>query len=319
MAKAAATPAAPAAPEAATEPSLESSSLDASAAALVEGSDEGEGSTPVEPTVDDDTRSYALQQGWIPKERFKGDPEKWVDADVYADRARSINPIIKERNRRLETELAEAKAKIAKHDEEIGTAVKFVKDTERREYEERLASLNRERAEAVSNGDGEAFATVEAKIAGLKPPAKPEPAKVEPQAPQVAPEMMTAANAFAERNTWFGDQPGGDPRKTRIAMAVAAELRAEQPTLVKTPEFFNELERRVMADYPELFRKRTAPTLTDSDGTGGAPARKNGARTYADLPPEAKKVADRYAANDWLTKEQYAKQYWIDESKGATQ
>jgi hypothetical protein len=305
--------------EAAPERTLTSSSADA--AALVEGSVEVDGAGEGASTVDEDTKSYALQQGWIPKERFKGDEKKWVDADVYAERARSINPIIKQRNRQLEDQLAAANAKIAQHDEEIKTAVNFVKSAERRAYDDKLGELQRERAEAVTNGDGEAFATVEAKIEALKPPAEKPAPKTEPQVPVIAPEMQQAGADFATRNTWFGDQPGGDPRKTRIAMALAADLRAEQPNLVKTPLFFDELERRIHSEYPELFRKKTTPALTDGDGVGASATtgRKNGSRGYADLPPDAKKMADRYAANEWLTKEAYAKEYFAVEAQGAAQ
>ena len=47
----------------------------------------------------------AERLGWIPPSRFKGDPTRFVDADIYIKRGEEVLPIVKEQNKRLHTEL----------------------------------------------------------------------------------------------------------------------------------------------------------------------------------------------------------------------
>ena len=47
----------------------------------------------------------AERLGWIPPSRFKGDPARFVDADIYIKRGEEVLPIVKEQNKRLHNEL----------------------------------------------------------------------------------------------------------------------------------------------------------------------------------------------------------------------
>ena len=55
----------------------------------------------VESTATAEQRTAAESMGWIPPERFKGDPERYIDAAEYIDRGEKVLPIIKENNKRL--------------------------------------------------------------------------------------------------------------------------------------------------------------------------------------------------------------------------
>ena len=41
--------------------------------------------------------------GWVPQEEFKGDPNRWVDADTFVERGHTVMPILRKNNERLET------------------------------------------------------------------------------------------------------------------------------------------------------------------------------------------------------------------------
>ncbi len=43
----------------------------------------------------------ARRLGWVDKEEFKGDPDKWRPADEFLDRGRRILPIVQANERRL--------------------------------------------------------------------------------------------------------------------------------------------------------------------------------------------------------------------------
>ena len=56
----------------------------------------------------------ALQMGWIPKEKFRGDESKWVDAETYVERGQTFLPFIKAENRKLQERLEQATGTIGR-------------------------------------------------------------------------------------------------------------------------------------------------------------------------------------------------------------
>ena len=62
----------------------------------------------------------ARAMGWRPKEEFKGDPDKWVDAAQFADNADKSLPLAKaEARRALEVELREETEFLDRYDQVI--------------------------------------------------------------------------------------------------------------------------------------------------------------------------------------------------------
>ena len=39
--------------------------------------------------------------GWVPAEEFKGDPNRWVDAETFVERGHTVMPILRKNNERL--------------------------------------------------------------------------------------------------------------------------------------------------------------------------------------------------------------------------
>lgn len=54
----------------------------------------------------------AREMGWTPQDKFKGDPEKWVDADEFVRRGENLLPLLRKSNARLKSELADRDTKI---------------------------------------------------------------------------------------------------------------------------------------------------------------------------------------------------------------
>lgn len=274
----------------------------------------GEGSSTT--TIPQETIEYARAQGWVPREEFRGPPDKWVDADEFAERATQINGIVNANNKRLKEELKQTQEELRQIREDASKAIEFARKAERTRYDEELASLRAEKAAAISDGDGVRVTEIEDKIARLpKPDEAPPPAK---RTEVTIPEAVKAAgDAFIERNPWFAEGEQHDPVKTELVLAVAKAIRQENPNAVQSPSYFTEIEKRLQTRYPSIFGKKTPPVLSENGGSPGGATRTSVKRGYADLPPDAKKVADRYEANNWLKKEEYAKQYWAEEQGSA--
>ena len=68
----------------------------------------------VESGATPEVQAQAEAMGWIPPTRFRGDPERFIDADAYIKRGEEILPIVKEQNKRLQAELAALRGESSK-------------------------------------------------------------------------------------------------------------------------------------------------------------------------------------------------------------
>src|SRR3970040_676509 len=128
--------------------------------------------------------------GWVPKEEYKGNPEKWRDAEEFNEFGERLNPILRENNKRLEAQLRTKEEAHAKELAEIRASVaKFAKlheETEKVAYAKALADLRAERKEALAEGDYDRAEEVTEQIENAKTAAK---AEKEVREPKAAPEV----------------------------------------------------------------------------------------------------------------------------------
>ncbi|MDE2106523.1 MAG: hypothetical protein KGL39_55425, partial [Patescibacteria group bacterium] len=63
---------------------------------------------------DQTVEERAGAMGWVPQEKFRGDPEKWVDAETFVQRGEQVMPILKHNNEKLQAEIASLKGELGK-------------------------------------------------------------------------------------------------------------------------------------------------------------------------------------------------------------
>ena len=245
----------------------------------------------------------ALTMGWTPKSQFKGDPDKWVDAETFVKRGEEFLPFLKANNRRLEQALERANAKIEQMDKGLKSAIQQLSRADQRAYAKAKADLEAELEQYAAAGNAEAVKAVTKDLVDLE---KETVAKVED-----APGEDPAFAEWREANPWFGK----DMRKTRIAAALGAEV-AEDGYTGKAQ--VKEVDRRLREEYPDWFAKPTNPNRTAAapvEGVG-APLR-SGAKTYSDLPAEAKAMCDELCRDmpKLMTREKFVKDYFAQEAK----
>jgi hypothetical protein len=256
----------------------------------------------------------AESQGWVPKEKFRGNETDWVDADVFVKRGREILPILRKNNENLMRELNHTKEQLKEFREAAEEFKKFQKDSYERkvaEYEGRLAEIKASRAQAINDGDGqkvnaldEALDTVKEEIKEAKQAVK-EAAK--PVSDPVPSSIDPALQVWLDKNKWFGN----DRRLTAIANGVGESLRLEQPTL-KGQEFLDRLDEILKEEMPDKFGGETKKKVSGSpveSGAGRASRSGGNSRSYDNLPPEAKAACDRFVKQKLMTKEQYVAEY----------
>ena len=174
----------------------------------------------------------AERLGWIPPSRFKGDPARFVDADIYIKRGEEVLPIVKEQNKRLHNELDSLKREsqataqalkaaqdaIAQMEERHTVATQKAVEDARRQVKAQLAA-------ASEAGDHEGVAELTEQLTKM---AVTEPAAAKVAAPAPEPQFTPPADLveWNAENPWFGT----NKRKTALALAVAQELREQGET-----------------------------------------------------------------------------------------
>lgn len=217
-----------------------------------------------------DYDAEARKHGWTPKEEFKGDPARWVDAQRFVERADEVMPLLKKQNEGLKREIdglkktfKEAKAHFDK--------------TEERAYQRALSELQSRHDEAVETGDVQAARKVMSEMRDLQAPAPV--AEEGPSEEQLRQEL----NDWIETTQWYG--PDADRTKYADLQASLMGKAVDWPGGQKA--WLDELEKRV-------DRKFTAPKPNPVNGGGNRGGGARSGKSFADLPAEDKKACDKF-------------------------
>lgn len=260
-------------------------------------------------------RSYAEKQGWVPEEKYTGPKDQFIDYKTYAQRAREINPIINERNRKLESNVERLMSENAQLRKDTLEALAFQRDVDKRTHQAEIAKLRTERAQAIKDGDGDAVNTIDDKIdkakVDLANKERATKAAVTDTPAQI--ELTKAAKKFQDENPWTLDD---NDRRTRITFLVSQDLLKSRPDLRGSPRLFEELPAALQKDYPELFPKEKVHSAVDGGGAvdrdGGGGDRKY---TIKDLPKDARETCLRFVKNGYIKHadgEKAAQQVYVD-------
>jgi hypothetical protein len=251
----------------------------------------------------------AESQGWVPKERFRGNESDWVDADTFVKRGREILPILRKNNENLIKDLNSTKEQLKEFREAAEEFKKFQREAYERkaqEYEQRIQEIKQSRAQAISDGDGQKVNALDDALDLAKDELKEAkqavkdadkaPATPEPSAPAVDPGLQV----WLDRNTWFGQ----DKRLTAVANGIGESLRLEYPSL-KGDEFLEKLDEVLAEEFPNKFGKKQSPASRVESGSGRTGRSSGSAKTYDNLPSDAKAACDRFVKQKLMTREQY--------------
>jgi len=261
-----------------------------------------------------DAEARARRMGWVPESEWQGDPPKagFASAEAFIERGESELPILRERNRKLDKELAETSQRIA----ELGTTLAEFKEhsakVDERAVKRAKEELKAAQRKAVEDGDTDAFDTAAKGIEDLdKDAPKPEDRSVKAQAK--SPDDDPVFKKWAGQNPWYGD----DVVRTVFANSAAPIIAEKGYT---GTAFYAEIEREVRAEYPERFENPNRKRASNVEGGGrSTPRPKKNGRDYGNLPAEAKAQCDKFVktmvkgANGkmepLLTREQFVEDY----------
>ena len=246
---------------------------------------EGEGTEPIENTPRD-FEAEAREHGWSPKEEFKGDPARWVDAETFMKRADEMMPLLKAANSRQKREIEALK-------KDLKRATAHFEGVEKRAYERALADLEQKHADAVLAGDLKAATAAVKEIRELNPTATDErdPAELKAQAEE-------ALDAFREENPWYDKANLAGASETeqlgRIYWDRMVDRHIDKTKEMPPTEFFAYITELTREKYPTLFQKapRQKPGSAVEGVTTGRP--RGASRSWDNLPQAAKNQFQRF-------------------------
>lgn len=263
-------------------------------------------------TIDESVISEASGQGWVPKEKYRGDEKDWVDADVFVKRGREILPILRKNNENLIRELNQTKEQLKEFRQTAEEFKSFQKEAYERkvtDYQDQITKLKESRAQAISDGDGQKVNALDDAIDDAKEAVKEakEASKVEAKTDIDPPSGIDPTlQTWLDRNNWFGQ----DKRLTKITNALGEDLRTEYPNLMGQ-DFLDKLDEVLKEEFPDKFKggKKTGRPSSPVESGAGRGSSSSTGKGYNDLPAEAKAACDRYVKQKLLTREQYLEEY----------
>lgn len=246
--------------------------------------------------------TQARNMGWRPKEEFRGEEDKWVDAKTYVDRGEHVLPIIKATNDRLRQDLirtneslASVNAALLASKETITALERYHQDDVKQKVEAAREKLKTELVAAKKSGDVESEVDLTSELSKLDAAeaiatTTEADTKKQEQQQRPAPKDYTKEPEFIawqEANPWFGT----DMAKTAIADAAQRKLRAEgEKTLGR--EFLDKVSLEVTKEITRLGGNRSTNKVEGSKGGEGGASGGGGtkSKSYSDLPAEAKEA-----------------------------
>lgn len=260
-------------------------------------------------SVDPQIEERARAVGWVPKEEFRGDETRWVDAQAFLHRAEEVMPILRKNNVELHSKLSATEQRLQRIAEENETMRKTLgaleaarnEDLETR-GEEARQSLLREIKAAREADDIDAELDATDRLTRLNAAERPSGGEGERGLDRGAggdagerrfvmpPETQQLMRDWLAENPWTA-KPSMIAFADGVAKEILDEHRANGTTAPKGREFLDLVTSRV----EKAFNLRR-PAASNVEGPrGGSGSQPRGSR-FADLPAEAKAQAHKEAS-----------------------
>lgn len=260
--------------------------------------------TQVDDSGGEDTQriveSKARAMGWIPKEQFKGDPERFVEAGEYIRRGEELMPILRHTAKKQADELSALRNKLAEQERantELRASIDEVKAAAKTIAEEKAVARKAEVSAGIKAareaGDVDKEIELSQELTKLNTPAPStaQPKETTRQTWKPSAELV----AWQEANPWFGAE--GEEIRTAITNGISAKLRKELgDRKIPEAEFYATVSQR-LEEY-EAERTPARAKVNGSRASGGSGGSNDGGgndASYSSLPKEAKEACNRLA------------------------
>jgi uncharacterized membrane protein len=241
--------------------------------------------TPEEPQYSE-IELQALEQGWTPKDGWKGDPEEWRPAKEFVDRGNLFRKIESQKNELHE--LRKAIGALSEHNQKVFDAG----------YKRAMSDLKEAKKAALKEGDGEAVVQIEEQMDSLTEEYQERSAAF--NAPQQQRQPDPLFMSWLERNQWYGSD-----RKLRgYADSVTAEYLSRNPS-ANLKEVLVEVDKEMRTAFPQKFGTTKAPPSPEGSNRASGSGGNRRSAGDVDLNDEERKIMNTLIRSGVITKEKY--------------
>ncbi|RJO60804.1 MAG: hypothetical protein C4542_08120 [Dehalococcoidia bacterium] len=233
--------------------------------AAVEGNEDNYGGFDSE----DPVVKIAESHGWLSKDKYKGDAEKWTTPDKYINAQWDINDATKNSNKRLERTVEQLEKQLSK----ISRGYEEMNKREQNKVQSELKEL---RKQAIEEGDAAKVDQIDEQIETLK----------QGDAGGGEPAVHPAVDEWMGQNEWYRPGGKGAPAEVQDIVELVEELNGLDEYSKLSPQFRLAKIDREVASYVEMRRPdligkykfngikpatvngKAAPKADDDDDTG---------------------------------------------------
>lgn len=259
--------------------------------------------TTIDSPIVNEAEGKARRLGWVAKDEFKGDPERWRPAEEFLERGETLLPLLKRDNERLHRLVTDTQTQLKEVQESTKELLNFTSKAEERAYKRAKAEIESRVEQAAASADPNAVRQGMRELDELNAEqVKPAPKKEETKTVTADPVIQD----WIEKESWFIKSPV----LNTYATDVFGELERSAPGMSKS-DILAETKKRTMEKFPEKFginpKREEAGAVAQPSGQIAA---RKGKKTYDDLPADAKKACDKFVKTiPNYTREQYCKDY----------
>lgn len=224
----------------------------------------------------------ALESGWVPKEEYNGDPEKWVDAAEFLRRGELFKKI-------------EAQSRDLKDMRKALVEMKKLHaDVQKVEYQRALDTLRAQKKAALEEGDADAVLAADDRIDEIKD-AQRQLAQVQQEVEQApSGEQHPVFVEWQERNAWYTSN--GTMRD--FANRRGQELAASGSSPVQVLRQVEEEVKKKFSSYFQNPRQNRAPAVEGSTS-------KSSHSSGYQLTPEERRIMQTFVRQNLMTEAEY--------------
>jgi hypothetical protein len=282
---------------------LDLSDIDADPPKRVNGNGADDTSTTI---VDDsegpsaETIQRATEMGWAPKDKWRGDPNAWIDAAEFAKRGDFVLPIVKKERDELREETRALKAQMAELTRSTQEVVKWQREQAAARALREKNGLISDRKEALEAGDMDRVNEIDMQLADVRDKERTA------ATPAAKPQDTESARVFAD---FLQDNPWV---KTDVDLQEAMTIESTNLRAAGTTKsgraFLDAVADRVKRMYPDKFRPQRRAQMNETDTMHGDASNGGVMRTFSNLKSDRQALAKKWNEQGVLTIKEYLAQ-----------
>jgi len=223
----------------------------------------------------------AMESGWVPKDEYKGEEHKWVDAGEFLRRGELFKKIEDQSKQLKDVRVA------------LNEMKKLHGQVREVEYKRALDALREQKKTALQEGDADGVLAAEERIDLVKEQVKQlqnEAPAVQEQDGALHPEFIQ----WTDRNNWY---------KTSAPMKAFADAVGQQLKYAgnSPSEVLRKVELEVRKEFPNKFRNPNQ----DRPGAVESGANKGTTKSSMTLTDEERRIMHTFVRTGALTEKEY--------------